>query len=75
MATSSRRIGWRSPWVLATVLLGFCLIWASGVLRPRPGSDKVLGEYHSVSIEDTELAYFTHEGRIVLVVWTDFTVC
>jgi hypothetical protein len=42
-------------------------------LRPRPG--EVLGKYHSVAIDDTELAYFTHEGRVVLAVWTDFTVC
>jgi hypothetical protein len=59
--------------VIAAVLLGVCLIWASGVLRPSPG--EVLGKFHSVAIDDTELAYFTHEGRIVLIVWTDFTVC
>jgi hypothetical protein len=59
--------------VLVAVLLGVCLIWASGVLRPRSG--EVLGKYHSAAIADTELTYFTHEGRIVLVVWTDFTVC
>jgi len=75
MTVSFRWAGRRPLWIATCCLLAVGLIWVSGVfpLRPRPG--KVLGEYHSTSIDDTELAYFTQEGGVVLMICTDFTVC
>lgn len=75
MTACFRWVGLRPLWIAASCLLAVGLIWVSGVIPQRPRPGKVLGEYHSTSIDDTELAYFTQESAIVLMILTDFTVC
>lgn len=75
MAPPVGRFALHRTWVLAGCLLTMGLAWVLWGLHDRAGPGQIQAEYHSASVDDTEVTYFTREGGIALVIWNDFTVC